>query len=191
MGRIFLGLCSVGAYGCFDEFNRLEEKIMSTVSQLIQQIQSCLKDKSTLCLINQNIDVNPDTGLFITMNPGYAGRTSLPDNLKKLFRPVAMTRPNRQIISQVMLLSQGFIEAESLSLQIDQFFDQCQAKLSNESHYDFGLRALKSVITSAGTKIRKSRLDAGSCNESLIIVQSINHSVSPKLVSCDSIHFQK
>ena len=92
MGRIFVGLCQVGAWGCFDEFNRLEERILSAVSQQIQTIQqglaSLVKNPNTeIELVGKSVKINPKMGIFITTNPGYAGRATLPPNLTKLFRP--------------------------------------------------------------------------------------------------------
>lgn len=76
MGRIFAGLCQVGAWGCFDEFNRLEERILSAVSQQILTIQSGLREtRKTITLLEKNVRLDPRVGLFITMNPGYAGRS--------------------------------------------------------------------------------------------------------------------
>ena len=73
-------------------------------------------------LVGKQVKVNSDMAIFITMNPGYAGRSNLPDNLKKLFRSLAMTKPNRQLIAQVMLYSQGFRTAEKLATKIVPFF---------------------------------------------------------------------
>ncbi|ENH73839.1 Dynein heavy chain, cytoplasmic [Fusarium oxysporum f. sp. cubense race 1] len=194
MGRIFLGICQVGAWGCFDEFNRLEERILSAVSQQIQNIQLGLKqgaedDQSQIELVGRQLHVNENTGIFITMNPGYAGRSNLPDNLKKLFRSVAMSKPDKELIAEVMLYSQGFNQAKQLSKHTVPFFDQCSGKLSKQAHYDFGLRALKSVLVSSGG-LKRARLGAGSLGaeevvEPEILVQSIRETIAPKLIKSD------
>jgi len=197
MGRIFLGICQVGAWGCFDEFNRLEERILSAVSQQVQNIQLGLRRAATerdvgIELVGRNLKVDPKTGIFITMNPGYAGRSNLPDNLKKLFRSVAMSKPDKELIAEVMLYSQGFSQAKELSKQTVPFFDRCAKELSNQSHYDFGLRALKSVLVSSGG-LKRARLaiqDIENLEDTIfepqVLVQSLRETLAPKLIKQDA-----
>ncbi|RDB29164.1 Cytoplasmic dynein 1 heavy chain 1 [Hypsizygus marmoreus] len=203
MGRIFVGLCQVGAWGCFDEFNRLEERILSAVSQQVQSIQqglaSLVKNPNTeIELVGKNLKINKNIGIFITTNPNYAGRSQLPPNLTKLFRPMAMTRPDRELIAQVMLFSQGFRTAESLASKIVPFFNLCDEQLSPQPHYDFGLRALKAVLSSAGI-LKRERLQTSrdgengddviglsdNISEQIILIQSVTETIVPKLVADD------
>ena len=121
------------------------------MSQQILTIQTGLQEQSAeIALLGSQVKLHPQVGLFVTMNPGYAGRSNLPDNLKQLFRSLAMIQPNTVLISQVMLYAQGFRTAEALSSKIVLLFKLCNDQLSSQSHYDFGLRALKSVLRSAG-----------------------------------------
>lgn len=196
MGRIFVGLCQVGAWGCFDEFNRLEERILSAVSQQVQSIQQGLADAATNAnaeveLVGKKLKINTRTGIFITMNPGYAGRSNLPDNLKKLFRSMAMTRPDQELIAQVLLFSKGFRTAEVLASKVVPFFNLCAEQLSAQPHYDFGLRALKSVLASAGILKRDRHLKGDveergeGVLEQQIMIQSVTETIVPKLVAED------
>lgn len=123
MGRIFIGLCQVGAWGCFDEFNRLEERMLSACSQQILVIQTGLRERQNkIELMGKDVKLNPQVGCFVTMNPGYAGRSNLPENLKQLFRQMAMVKPDRELIAQVMLYSQGYKTAEQLAGKIVSLF---------------------------------------------------------------------
>ena len=107
-----------------------------------------------------------------------------------------MTRPDRELIAQVMLFSQGFRTAESLASKIVPFFNLCDEQLSPQPHYDFGLRALKAVLASAGI-LKRERLLASSSDgtdaaglsdatsEQVILIQSVTETIVPKLVADD------
>lgn len=202
MGRIFVGLCETGSWGCFDEFNRLEERILSAVSQQIQLIQEGLRaGAAKITLSERSVNVGEGTGIFITMNPGYAGRVELPDNLKQLFRPIAMVRPDLVLIAQVMLFCQGYGFAERLAHKVVPLFELMKEQLSQQSHYDWGLRALKTVLVSAGNLKRrlgaKKRSDAAGSSgastseeEEVILIRSIWETVAPKLLQEDIVLFR-
>ena len=83
MGTIFAGLAMSGCWGCFDEFNRITLDVLSVITTMVQDILDAIRrgTGSAVNIGDANFQAVPSTGLFITMNPGYAGRSELPDNL--------------------------------------------------------------------------------------------------------------
>ena len=183
LGTNFCGLAMEGAWGCFDEFNRITLDVLSVITTMIKDIlDSVKKGKNAGATVYigdaAGFDAEPNTGLFITMNPGYAGRSELPDNLASLFRPVAMMVPDFFAIAKNILMSKGFQKNEELSKKICTVYDLMQRQLSRQDFYDFSTRAVKSCVLACGNIKRKEPNQ----DEVKIVLKAIRDMNLPKLV---------
>jgi len=184
MGSIFSGLCQCGAWACFDEFNRIELEVLSVVSAQMKCIQNALMAcQSRFHFEGREIAMDLRTGIFITMNPGYAGRVELPDSLKALFRPVTMIVPDLEQICEIMLFSEGFLTARILARKMVVLYKLAREQCSKQSHYDFGMRALKAVLVMAGSLKR----DPGNqkLSEIEVLMRALRDMNLPKFVFDD------
>ena len=179
VGKIYSGLCQCGAWGCFDEFNRIDVSVLSVISTQLKTIQNGLIMKlKRFHFEGQEISLDLRVGIFITMNPGYAGRTELPESVKALFRPVVVIVPDLQQICEIMLFSEGFLFAKILAKKMTVLYKLAKEQLSKQYHYDFGLRALKSVLVMAGELKRGS----AELPEDVVLMRALRDMNLPKFV---------
>ncbi|KAG7310430.1 hypothetical protein JYU34_003208 [Plutella xylostella] len=149
-GNIYKGLAQTGAWGCFDEFNRISVEVLSVVAVQVKSVQDAI-------------------------------RTELPENLKALFRPCAMVVPDFELICEIMLVAEGFQEARILARKFITLYTLCKELLSKQDHYDWGLRAIKSVLVVAGSL---KRGDPGRPEEE-VLMRALRDFNIPKIVTDD------
>ncbi|XP_061694561.1 dynein axonemal heavy chain 11 [Syngnathoides biaculeatus] len=182
IGNIYKGLAQTGVWGCFDEFNRISVEVLSVVAVQVKTIQDAVRNKKhRFHFLGEEIELKQTVGIFITLNPGYAGRTELPENLKALFRPCAMVIPDFELICEIMLVAEGFIDARLLAHKFISLYTLCKELLSKQDHYDWGLRAIKSVLVVAGSLKRAER----SRPEEQVLMRALRDFNLPKIVTND------
>ncbi|KTG04331.1 hypothetical protein cypCar_00004890 [Cyprinus carpio] len=171
MGTFFSGLAQSGDWCCFDEFNRINIEVLSVIAQQLITIRNTEAARvlhtqahthmhchqlPRFMFEGREIKLVMTCAAFITMNPCYAGRTELPDNLKALFRPIAMMVPNYALIAE-------------------------------QDHYDFGIRAVKSVLVTTGSLKRENP----HLSEDVVLIRALRDSNLPKFLKDDAVLFRR
>lgn len=133
------------------------------------------------------IKVVPTMGFFITMNPGYKGRAELPESIKVQFRPCAMIKADFVLIAENMLMSEGFKEAKVLSSRFVTLYMLSEELLSFQIHYDWRLRAMKSLLRMAGKLLR---LAGPGVTEYTVLKSALKNFNLPRVITNDKPIFE-
>eukprot|EP00397_Hematodinium_sp_SG-2012_P006895 GEMP01006932.1.p1 GENE.GEMP01006932.1~~GEMP01006932.1.p1 ORF type:complete len:940 (+),score=207.23 GEMP01006932.1:55-2874(+) len=176
--NIFTGLAQVGAWGCFDELNRINIEVLIVVSTQYKSILDAFRENAkTLLFMDEEINLIIPIGTFATMNQ----RAALPENLKALFRPRAMIVPDLSFTYENMLTSEGFVIARLLARKFVTLYSLCKDLLSKQMHYDWGLRAVKSLLRQAG-KMKQKELHA---DVNIMLCRALRDFNVPKITTDD------
>lgn len=179
VGRFLKGLAVSGLWCCFDEFNRIEVEVLSVVAQQLLMLFSVKSEllnwfaTRALDFEGALIAVSRTFNVFVTMNPSYTGRTELPDNLKAHFRPIAMMIPEYSLIAEILLYSFGFESARDLARKVVVTFRLASEQLSSQKHYDYGMRAVRTVIDASG-RYKKAADGVGHRDSGMVVVPSLS-----------------
>jgi dynein heavy chain len=192
MGDFLCGLGSSGVWGCFNSLDRLSPLALSVVSSQLSALVDAVRGRADVFTVDGSPHaVHPEACVpSCTMSPvGLAapagGRSPLPESLRALLRPAAMMAPELGAIIETLLVAQGFVKARELAAKVRRFYELIGTLLSEQTHYDWGIRSVRSVLEQAG----RARLAEPSQPETGLLMREIRDSGLPKIVNADQSIF--
>ena len=153
---------------------------MASLTLILQAIKD---NCAQFDFFGQTIRLIPSCAVFVTMNPGYAGRSELPDNLKAILRPISMMVPDFTLIAEIMMFSEGFSCAKVLAKKMIAIMELSQQQLSKQDHYDYGLRSFVIPIARAAGALRRTYPE--DVGEEIVMYRTMLELIKPKLVYRD------
>ena len=182
MGTIFSGLVQTGAWGCFDEFNRIPVEVLSVVSAQIKSHPGRTHRRPQALHLRGARDRARLDGRHLHHDePGLRWARRAARQPQGALPPRGDGAPNLDMICENMLMSEGFGKAKNLAKKMTVLYKLAEAQLSKQYHYDFKLRALKSVLVMAGGLKRASP----EFDESTILMRALRDMNMPKFIFAD------
>ncbi|XP_067132954.1 dynein axonemal heavy chain 2-like [Centruroides vittatus] len=172
VGRFLSGVVQNGAWCIFDGFFNIRKEIMSVVSYQFHSVYAALsQNKDIFVFGQQEIKLKKSCGIFITVHPSLYCESikyeTVPDNVKKMFRPVAMISPDTLFIAQIILYVNGYSNSKALAKKVFALYNLSAHYLSKQNHYNFNLESLVALLKYA---IMKKREFPSKTDEEILLV---------------------
>ncbi|XP_023932047.1 dynein heavy chain 5, axonemal-like isoform X1 [Lingula anatina] len=158
LGKMLQGLSMDGSWGCFDEAQLVSKEALSVFLDCVTAIFGAIKARKDYCYFGdgQEVNVKKNVAIYMTINPTTAPPNfTMPEDVKALFRSVALVMPDYSIVLKTKCTSAGLKAPAILGARMKIITDLAKDLLTPECQHQFSLTALTGVLQRAAQK-RKS-----------------------------------
>ncbi|KAG8256352.1 Dynein heavy chain 12, axonemal [Homalodisca vitripennis] len=177
------GIAGCGAFGCLNDFHKVQLDVLSVVAQQLTSITAAIRDQSPNFTFDGDLaSLDPRCYICVTLFPGFSVQSPVPENLKMLFRPVSMMCPDVLIVAEITLLASGFTDCRELALKLLTLQTLCSKQLSDQGRYACDFGCLKAILRVA-SRVKQAQQYT---NEDSVLLQAITDILCPMLTEDNS-----